>query len=291
MKGEALKGDNHELKPTSAHLILGVTGASGIYAARLLVEKSPWPVDLVASRWGRAVAGTECGGIEDGIAGQVFSARRSVCPLSSGSVPAVGMVVLPCSAHTLAQIAAGLGDSLIHPGGPLPAQGAKPLILCLREAPLTLIDLDNARRASAAGAVIMPMSPPFFMFAGPIRKRCPWMTCWMPSSIGCWPCWANPPAPGRISVEFRRSARISGPSGTNGELARIRVPVDPNQEMTIIQHRVMAAGGPALLFENVVGSNLTVWSAICSAPGSARTWPSAVIRLCWESGSSGFPEP
>ncbi len=39
-----------------------------------------------------------------------------------------------------------------------------------------------------------------------------------------------------------------------GDLARIRVPVDPNQEMTIIHHRVMAARGPALLFENVVGS-------------------------------------
>ncbi len=39
-----------------------------------------------------------------------------------------------------------------------------------------------------------------------------------------------------------------------GELARVRVPVDPDQEMTIIHHRVMAARGPALLFENVVGS-------------------------------------
>ena len=39
-----------------------------------------------------------------------------------------------------------------------------------------------------------------------------------------------------------------------GELARIRVPVSPDQEMTIIHHRVMAARGPALLFENVVGS-------------------------------------
>ena len=39
-----------------------------------------------------------------------------------------------------------------------------------------------------------------------------------------------------------------------GELARIRVAVDPNQEMTIIQHRTMATGGPVLLFENVVGS-------------------------------------
>lgn len=39
-----------------------------------------------------------------------------------------------------------------------------------------------------------------------------------------------------------------------GDLARIRARVDPNQEMTIIQHRVMANGGPALLFENVAGS-------------------------------------
>ena len=40
----------------------------------------------------------------------------------------------------------------------------------------------------------------------------------------------------------------------SGELVRIRAAVSPDQEMTIIQHRVMAAGGPALLFENVTGS-------------------------------------
>ena len=39
-----------------------------------------------------------------------------------------------------------------------------------------------------------------------------------------------------------------------GELVRIRATVSPDQEMTVIQHRVMAAGGPALLFENVTGS-------------------------------------
>lgn len=43
-----------------------------------------------------------------------------------------------------------------------------------------------------------------------------------------------------------------------GDLARIRVRVDPNQEMTIIQHRVMALNGPALLFENVAGSSYRV---------------------------------
>ena len=76
------------------------------------------------------------------------------------------MVVLPCSAHTLAQIAAGLGDNLITRAAHCQLKEQRPLILCLREAPLTLIDVENARRAARAGAVIMPMSPPFFMFAG-----------------------------------------------------------------------------------------------------------------------------
>ncbi|MDJ0780657.1 MAG: UbiD family decarboxylase [Desulfosarcinaceae bacterium] len=41
----------------------------------------------------------------------------------------------------------------------------------------------------------------------------------------------------------------------DGDLLRVTAPVDPDQEITIIQHRVMARnGGPALLFENVIGS-------------------------------------
>lgn len=150
------------------HLILGITGASGIHAARLLVDKSSWPVDLVASRWGREVARLECGGMDsiEAVAARVFVADDLYAPVSSGSVPAVGMVVLPCSAHTLAQIAAGLGDSLIPRAAHCQLKERRPLVLCLREAPLTLIDLENARRAAEAGAVIMPMCPPFFMFAG-----------------------------------------------------------------------------------------------------------------------------
>ena len=155
------------------HLILGITGASGIHGARLLAEKSPWPVDLVASQWGRRVAGTECGGIDaiETLAERVFQPDDLYAPLASGSVPAVGMVTLPCSAHTLAQIAAGMGDSLITRAAHCQLKEHRPLILCLRESPLTLIDLENARRAAAAGAVIMPMSPPFFMFAGTDPKK------------------------------------------------------------------------------------------------------------------------
>jgi 4-hydroxy-3-polyprenylbenzoate decarboxylase len=43
-----------------------------------------------------------------------------------------------------------------------------------------------------------------------------------------------------------------------GELKRITVPVDPNLEMTEICDRTLRAGGPALLFENVVGYDMPV---------------------------------
>jgi 4-hydroxybenzoate decarboxylase subunit C len=45
-----------------------------------------------------------------------------------------------------------------------------------------------------------------------------------------------------------------------GQLVRVRAEVDPNQEITVIQHRVIAAGGPALLFERVKGSSFRVVS-------------------------------
>ena len=43
-----------------------------------------------------------------------------------------------------------------------------------------------------------------------------------------------------------------------GQLQRIRHPVDPNLEMTEICDRTLRAGGPALLFENPVGSDIPV---------------------------------
>lgn len=45
-----------------------------------------------------------------------------------------------------------------------------------------------------------------------------------------------------------------------GQLVRVHAEVDPNQEITVIQHRVIAAGGPALLFERVKGSPYRVVS-------------------------------
>ena len=41
---------------------------------------------------------------------------------------------------------------------------------------------------------------------------------------------------------------------SRGQLRRITAPVDPDLEVAAISDRVLAMGGPALLFENVIGS-------------------------------------
>jgi flavin prenyltransferase len=149
-------------------LVVAMTGASGAYATRLLLAKSPWPTILVASRWAKEIFVQECGSFEElaHSAGRVYDSDDMTAPPSSGSTETIGMVILPCSINTLGQIANGLGDNLITRAAHCHLKERRPLILGLRETPLTHIDLRNAVRAGEAGAVIMPLTPPFFMFKG-----------------------------------------------------------------------------------------------------------------------------
>ncbi|MFV8836336.1 4-hydroxy-3-polyprenylbenzoate decarboxylase [Aquisalimonas sp.] len=52
----------------------------------------------------------------------------------------------------------------------------------------------------------------------------------------------------------------------DGELKRISAPVDPNLEMTEICDRTLRKGGPALLFENPVGSDIPVLGNLFGTP-------------------------
>jgi 4-hydroxy-3-polyprenylbenzoate decarboxylase len=152
----------------SLHLIVAMTGASGAYAAELLLKKSPWPTMLIASQWGRQIYAHERGSMDqlEKLASQVFDNSDMLAAPASGSVPTAGMVILPCSSNTLGQIAAGLGDTLIARAAHCHLKERRPLLLGLRETPLSAIDLKNAFTAANAGATVMPLSPPFFMFKG-----------------------------------------------------------------------------------------------------------------------------
>jgi 4-hydroxy-3-polyprenylbenzoate decarboxylase len=149
------------------NLVLAITGATGVHAAQLLLEKSPWPVTLLASRYGKDVCRRERVPFESLAekADAVMDDEDLAAAISSGSVPTAGMVILPCSTNTLAKVAAGIADTLITRAAHCHLKERRKLVLCVRESPWTLIDIDNARHVAAAGGIIMPISPPFYMAA------------------------------------------------------------------------------------------------------------------------------
>ena len=147
------------------NLVLAVTGATGAHAARRLIDKSPWPVSLIVSQWGREVYKRECGEIDEltSPAAAVYDDDDLSAPIASGSVPTEGMVILPCSTSTMGKIASGIGDTLITRAAHCHLKESRKLVLCVRESPWSLIDLDAARTVAAAGGVIMPISPAFYL--------------------------------------------------------------------------------------------------------------------------------
>lgn len=150
------------------NLILAVTGATGAHAAERLLKKSPWPVSLVASEWGKNVVQRECVDFARlaALAHKVYDDADLAAAISSGSVPTVGMVILPCSTNTLAKVAHGIADTLITRAAHCHLKERRNLVLCVRESPWTLMDFNNAATVASAGGVVMPFSPPFYQLAG-----------------------------------------------------------------------------------------------------------------------------
>lgn len=83
-------------------------------------------------------------------------------PIASGSSLTAGMVVCPCSMSTLAGIANGLSNNLIQRAVDVHLKERRRLIVVPRETPLSVVQLENMRRAAEAGAVILPAMPGFY---------------------------------------------------------------------------------------------------------------------------------
>ena len=150
------------------NLVVAMTGASGALATKLLIEKSQWPVTLVASKMGRVVYEQEVGPFAEleALAAKVWSDADLTAPIASGSVPTAGMVIVPCSANTLGKVAAGIADSLVTRAAHCQLKEGRKLVLCVREAPWTLMNAQSAATVAAGGGTIMPISPPYYMAKG-----------------------------------------------------------------------------------------------------------------------------
>jgi 4-hydroxy-3-polyprenylbenzoate decarboxylase len=148
--------------------VVAITGASGmIYARELLAYFADRPdleLHAVISRAGEQVLTLELGlPPRDLIPGATWHRVDDfTSPLASGSFRARAMVVIPCSMGTLGAIAQGVGRNLIHRAGEVFLKERRPLILVVRETPLSLIHLRNLVKAAEAGATIFPAAPGFY---------------------------------------------------------------------------------------------------------------------------------
>ncbi|MUM76843.1 UbiX family flavin prenyltransferase [Pseudodesulfovibrio sp. F-1] len=150
-------------------IILAVTGASGApYAAELAGElghRDDIELHLVISAAARRVMALESDdapGTLEAMAHAVHHPDDIAAPPASGSWRHQGMIICPCSMATLAAVATGVGDSLIHRAADVTLKERRRLVLVTRETPLSAIHLQNMLAADRAGAVVMPASPGFY---------------------------------------------------------------------------------------------------------------------------------
>jgi len=166
------------LQPPGKNLTVATTGASGSLFLKhflLTVERDDRikTVNFIASDSGLRVMAEELG-IEgrSGLVPQVIGSASSKIQLqsntdiganvASGSYPADGMVVIPCSVGTLGRIANGIAAHLIERAADVTLKERRPLVLCVRETPLNRVHLRNMSLAADAGATIFPLIPTFY---------------------------------------------------------------------------------------------------------------------------------
>ncbi|MBI1748480.1 MAG: UbiX family flavin prenyltransferase [Acidobacteria bacterium] len=149
-------------------IIVALTGATGtILGIRLLqaLQRSAAETHLVVSRWaGRTLLHETPYTLPQvqSLAAYSYSPDDIAAPISSGSFLTHGMVIIPCSMRTLAAIAHGHGDNLIHRAADVILKERRKLALIVREAPLSDIHLENMLKLSRLGAVIFPPVPAFY---------------------------------------------------------------------------------------------------------------------------------
>jgi 4-hydroxy-3-polyprenylbenzoate decarboxylase len=156
-------------------IVTAISGASGaLYAQRFLqgLVAAGVNVHLVVSPWGRRLLRDELG-MEtldvDALAGTkshsitLHNYNDVGATLASGSFLHDGMVIVPCSSNTLAEVAHGIGDNLIARAAAVTLKERRKLILVHREMPLSPIDVNNYKILSDAGVILCPANPGFYL--------------------------------------------------------------------------------------------------------------------------------
>ena len=149
-------------------IVIGITGASGaVLGVRTLDAFAAADVEthLVVSRWGQRTLEHETALKLDDLrtrATELYSSGDMAAAISSGSFRTMGMVIAPCSMHSLSAISLGMGENLVHRAADVVIKERLPLVVVPRETPLNDIHLENMLRLSRMGVRILPPNPAFY---------------------------------------------------------------------------------------------------------------------------------
>src|SRR5262245_33812266 len=168
---------------SATDLVVALTGASGApYGVRLLevllragravhLVISPAAVEVMERELGRAVRldhfdaadllGERAAGLDTSQL-RYHHHQDFQAGIASGSFLTAGMAICPCSMGTVAAVAHGLSQNLIHRAADVHLKERRKLVLVPRETPLGLVQLKNLVACAEAGAVVLPAMPAFY---------------------------------------------------------------------------------------------------------------------------------
>jgi 4-hydroxy-3-polyprenylbenzoate decarboxylase len=139
-----------------------------VYPLRLLERLSEKPdieVHLILSRAGEKTLFLETGKKASdlkSLAQYCWPLDNIAAPLASGSFTTDGMIVAPCSIHTMSAIAYGISSNLMIRAADVTLKERRRLILMVRESPFHLGHLKTMTLLAEMGAVIAPPIPGFY---------------------------------------------------------------------------------------------------------------------------------
>jgi 4-hydroxy-3-polyprenylbenzoate decarboxylase len=157
------------------NIVTAITGASGaLYAQRFIqgLVAAGVSTHLVISPLGRRLLYDELGMEQVDLAALAGTAEHGITlynyndvgsKLASGSFLHDGMVIVPCSSNTLAEVAHGMGGNLISRAAAVTLKERRRLIVVHREMPLSPMDVNNYKALSDAGVVLCPANPGFYL--------------------------------------------------------------------------------------------------------------------------------